>query len=428
MLRFLTKLCFAFLLTAPAAAQDDLSNHYDLTARFDPASGAIDVEGSMTIVADGPIERIELLLNKSLVLRRFEYGDGLRPEVQRDVMISGQALPRTQRLVLPLDAPLSRGDRLELRFAYSGRITTQDIEIGRGVVSPAWTEMTLEALWYPVFLEEPLVRSRLTLETPEGYEVVGPGEVRRLEDGRWLLDPSVPVAGRITFAMSNAWISAREPLNEEISAVLYSVEPEPRASEILGAVGDAFSAYEELFGPPRTNKREIRLLYPNRDPGLVWPNQAYSTGGDLIVMNIADLQTQLDVLNHEVAHLWWSVGRAGTPDEFLSESISEYLATRHGGQVWGADWLEHRRQAMRRESEAIEGSLLEIDGVGGARQPLLYQRGPTALWALHDRLGQEAMDALLVSAYQQRIDTLAAFVESIQARDGEAAEAFRDSL
>lgn len=428
MLRFLTTLYFALLLTAPAAAQEDLSNLYDLTARFDPASGAIDVEGSMTIIADGPVERIELLLNKSLDLHRFEYGDGLRPEIQRDVVISGQALPRTQRLVLPLHAPMSRGDRLELRFAYGGKISTQDIEIGRGVVSPAWTEMTLEALWYPVFLEEPLVRSRLTLETPEGYEVVGPGEVRRLEDGRWLLDPDVPVAGRITFAMSNAWLSAREPLNDEISAVLYSVEPEPRASEILGGVGTAFSYYERIFGPPRTNKREIRLLYPNRDPGLVWPNQAYSTGGDLIVMNVAKLQTQLDVLYHEVAHLWWSAGRPGTPDEFLSESISEYLATRHGGHVWGADWLKHRRQAMRRESEAIESSLLDIDGVGGARQPLLYQRGPTTLWALHDRLGEEVMDALLAQAYRQRIDTVAAFIELIEAQDAKSAEIFRDSL
>lgn len=123
MLRLITILCFAVLLTAPVAAQDDFSNLYDLTARFDPASGAIDVDGSMTIIADGPIERIELLLNKSLDLRHFEYGDGLRPEIERDVETGGQALPRTQRLILPLDTPMKRGDRLELRFAYGGRIT-----------------------------------------------------------------------------------------------------------------------------------------------------------------------------------------------------------------------------------------------------------------------------------------------------------------
>lgn len=428
MLRLATFLLILGLATS-APAQDDLANVYDLTARFDPATGEIAVEGSMTIVADDVIESVELLLNAGVRIRSFTYGDGAAPIIERDVEIAGQALPKTQRLRLPLEAPLARGERLHMTFAYDGRITTEDIEIGRGVVSPGWTEMTLEALWYPVFLAEPQVRSVVLLETPGNYDVVGPGVAEKMEDGRWRLDPGGPVAGRITFAQSDSWIAERRPLNDQLSAVLYSVEPEPAAADILGAVGEAYSFYQGLFGTPSTDKSTITLLYPNRDPGLVWPNQAYSTGGDFIVMNLSDLRVQLDTLNHEMAHLWWSAGRPGTPDEFMSESVSEYLALRRGQQAWGDAWLMERRAAMDAASGRIDASLLDIDGFGGHRQSLMYERGPAVLWALHDDVGAEAMDALLAAAYAARIDRLEDFIALVEERLGRnRAEALRADL
>ena len=64
---------------------------------------------------------------------------------------------------------------------------------------------------------------------------------------------------------------------------------------------------------------------------------------------------------------------------------------------------------MDRDSAAIQTRLLDIDGFDGKRQPLMYQRGPAALWTLHDRIGPAAMDGLLQAAYAERIDTLAEF-------------------
>jgi hypothetical protein len=109
------------------------------------------------------------------------------------------------------------------------------------------------------------------------------------------------------------------------------------------------------------------------------PNQAYSTGGDFIALDTSAPLTQQDTLHHEVAHLWWSAGRPGTPDEFMSESVSEYLALRRGEQVWGAEWLSRRRAGVDRDSAAIEARIPDIDGFDGKRQPLMYQRGPAAL-------------------------------------------------
>ncbi len=383
----------------------------------------------MEIVADEPTGRVELLLNNALEFRRFEASDGASPKVERGITISGQALPKTQRVDLQLAKPLVKGERLRLTFAYAGRLTTSDIEIGRGVVSPGWSELTLEALWYPVWLKEPIVRSVVNLELPEAYEVVGPGEAVRTAAGRWRLDPKGPISGRITFAASNDWRVESLRLNPKLEAALHTVTPEPRGKTILEAVGGAYADYERLFGPPRADKSKITLLLANADIGLKYPNQAYSTGGDFIVLSSGSPESQQDTLHHEVAHLWWSAGRPGTPDEFMSESVSEYLALRRGEAVWGGEWLAKRRRDAAKASAEVKGSITAIDGFSGLRQPLLYERGPTALWALHDRIGGPAMDRLLVAAYQARIDTLQAFLDLLaRQQDAETAAWFEARL
>ncbi|MGE6696830.1 hypothetical protein ACQKH5_04005 [Hyphomonas sp. NPDC076900] len=419
----------AVLLIEATAAAEDLSNQYDLAARFDPASGAISAHGTFTVVADGDVAEIRLLLNSGVTISQFTFGGGEAARIEPVAMFGGEVLEKTQAIIVTPERPLQKGDRLEMAFAYDGHITTDDIFIGRGVVSPGWTEMTLETLWYPVWLEEALVRSQLTLEVPEAYEVAGPGKAVQTAPGRWTLDPGGPVGGRITFAMSDSWVMETRELGSGLSARLYSVVPEPKADDILGTVGDAYSYYAGMFGPPRTDKSAITLLYPNIDPGLVYPNQAYATAGDFIVMNLSDLAVQLDTLNHEVAHLWWSAGQPGTADEFLSESFAEYLAMRRGEAAWGKDWLATRRAALDEAAAEAEGSILTLNGFGAARHSLLYEKGPSLLWKLQDSIGEDAMDGLLRAAYEQQTETLEGFLTLMAEREGEQiAGWFRESL
>lgn len=419
----------AFLLVAGTAAAEDLSNRYDLAARFNPASGAISVDGTFTIVADDDLAEIRLLLNAGVDITAFTFGGGEAARIEPVATFGGEVLEKTQAIIVTPEPPLTRGDTLEMAFSYAGHITTDDIFIGRGVVSPGWTEMTLETLWYPVWLEEALVRSRVTLEVPEAYEVIGPGTAEQMAPGRWTLDPGGPVGGRITFAMSDSWVMEARALGGGLSARLYSVVAEPKADEILGTVSDAYSYYSDLFGPPRTDKSAITLLYPNIDPGLVYPNQAYATAGDFIVMNLSDLDVQLDTLNHEVAHLWWSAGQPGTADEFLSESVAEYLAMRRGEAAWGEGWLAKRRNTLDAAAAEAEGSILTLDGFGHARQSLLYEKGPSLLWQLQDHIGEEAMDGLFRAAYDRRTETLESFLSLLAEREGaQVAGWFREAL
>lgn len=179
--------------TNTPAAAPDLSNPYRLEARFDPATGALSVQGTMDVVADRRTESLRLLLNDSLRVRSFT-ADGISAKVEPTFRIGGEVVPGAQAIVVPLIKPLERGERLKMSFAYDGRLTTENIKVGRGVVSPGWTEMTLEAFWYPILYEEQLIRSELLLTVPDRYDVAGPGLVERIAPGRWRLDPQTNVA------------------------------------------------------------------------------------------------------------------------------------------------------------------------------------------------------------------------------------------
>jgi hypothetical protein len=381
----------------------------------------------MEVVADQRKDSLKLLLNDALKVQSFTY-QGRDALIEPTYVLDGQTVPGAQSIVVPLPLPLDQGQRAQLSFRYEGRLTTDRIHVGRGVVSPGWTELTLEAFWYPILLDEALIRSELILNVPERYQVVGPGSVERLGPGRWRLDPRA-VVGRLTFALSDSWRIQERALGPGLKAVLHTIRVEPRSSEILGAVGSAHAYFTRLFGQPRSGKSRITLLLANADIGVKYPNQAFATAGDFIVMSNGNPDGQIDTLHHEVAHLWWSKGQPGTPDEFLSESVSEYLALRQGEATWGAEWLARRRTSMAKRSAEIQGSILELNGVGsGPRQPLLYDRGPNAMWLLHDRIGAIAMDALLQETYRREISHLPDFLDLIEKRHGAVTQAWFRTL
>lgn len=403
----------------PTEKSPDPVNLYRLDATFDPATGALATSGTATLIAGTATDQITLYLNKALAITRLSCAPDCRAESYPDARLGDVSLPRTQEIRVVPARRLPPGGRITLSFAYAGRLATEDIELGRGVISPGWTEMSMEPVWYPLWYQQLPLRADVTLRLPAGFALTGAGQVRREADGRWRLTSPVPFNGRITFATSNSWTVRSRPFGRGRKTTLYTVVEEPRAKELMAATGATFASYETAFGPPHAPADDIRILYANRDPGLKYPKQAYSTGGNLVVLDDASADVQTDTLHHEIAHFWFSAGAPGTPHEFLSESIAEFLAMRRGGQVWGADWLRARRAKAAQRSARIRASLLGIDGFTPDRQPLLYDRGAVALWALQDRIGSVALNRVLREAHRTRATRLEQFVGILTARHGE---------
>jgi hypothetical protein len=98
--------------------------------------------------------------------------------------------------------------------------------------------------------------------------------------------------------------------------------------------------------------------------------------------------------------------------------------------MFGSDWLVKRRAELAKRSAAIDASFFDLNGHGTApHQPLLYERGPTALWALHDRIGQAGMNGLLQETYRLDVAALDGFLQLIERRHGADTKAwFRSQL
>lgn len=409
-------------------AEPDFTNEYDLVVSLDPGTGALTTSGTMTIVADQPTSRIDLLLNNKLRVDELRCKPACRFKVAHKTKLDSIVLASTQQLRLTPETALDTGEEMRVWFSYSGVLATENIEFGRGIVSTGWTELSIGALWYPVWLDEPMVRSRLTVRLPDGYNFNAPGQISRSGNGDWEAIVTTPGISRVTFAASNNWVMRERQIDPKRKAILYTAAPTERSEDILNAVAEAYAWYRSALGEPTAIATDLRILYANELTSLRYPREAYATGGSFIVLDESSPEVQRDTIHHEVAHLWFSAGRPGSPDEFLSESLAEYLAMREGGRVWGQDWLTRDRRSTALRSARVEGSLLAIEGFSPTRQSLLYNRGPTALWLLHDRIGADAMDRLLAEAYSSGVTTIEAFFDLLTSRHGAETTAWFKAL
>ena len=422
-------LLFAALWPVTAFTQPDtpptqrhLANHYDLAVELTPETGDLNVTGTLDLVADAPMDAISFWLNGGVTVTEWAGPKVSDWDATRDVEIRGTTLAQTQQVKVRFDPALARGDTARLAFAYHGRITNSTIEIGRSLMSPAWTELSIGALWYPFSLQETLVTSRIIVMVPPKYDLAGTGRLGHIAPGQWILNSPNPVPARITLALSDRWHTAtRSFANGAQQIKIYSARPSPRIELAMETVANAYAALETHFGSLPETGQTLRVLYPNDVPDLIYPGEAYATGNFVALSDAENEIGWLETLHHEVAHMWWSAGTPGTPDEFLSESLAEYSALVLGEAAFGADWLTQRLQTLSDRADEVSMSLLDLDGFPPERQRLLYSHGPIALWTLREQIGAEAVTSLLRETHATRIDTLDDFLRLLAERAGVAA-------
>lgn len=111
----------ALCLTSPAAAATeappDLASSYTIDARFDPATGALSVQGTMDVVADRRIESLRLLLNDAMRVRSFTL-EGREARMEPSYLFGEQRVPGGQAIVVPLESALEQRQRARLAFRH----------------------------------------------------------------------------------------------------------------------------------------------------------------------------------------------------------------------------------------------------------------------------------------------------------------------
>lgn len=111
-------------------------------------------------------------------------------------------------------------------------------------------------------------------------------------------------------------------------------------------------------------------------------------------------------LAHEMAHTWWGhVAKLGEwEDQWLSESLAEYMAAYAMGKLWKKQEFETQLRRWRSNSKFVKdkGSVYLANYLSGDsgfedRVGLLYNKGPLVLHALRQELGDDQFFTVLKS-------------------------------
>ena len=111
-------------------------------------------------------------------------------------------------------------------------------------------------------------------------------------------------------------------------------------------------------------------------------------------------------LAHEMAHTWWGhVAKLGEEeDQWLSESVAEYMAAYAMGKLWKKQEFETQLRRWRGNSKFVKdkGSVYLANYLSGEsgfedRVGLLYNKGPLVLHALRQELGDDQFFTVLKS-------------------------------
>lgn len=362
---------------------------YDVSVRFDPESGRLDGDATITARATNALSRFNLDLH-GLDVSSVEV-DGATAEFSRR---------RRSELVVTPPEPLAEGSTFRTRVRYAG--TPADAGSGQ-LGSNGWQRTSSggafvlgqphsAAFWYPVN-DHPRDKAtfRLTAEVPEGWTAVSIGRRERsTTEGGWTTttwaEPN-PVASYLTTIAVDRFDVERGKLADG-TPVLSAYAPGAGGMRDEGArVGEVIDFLTGEFGE-----------YPQATAGGIYLGEdiGYSleTQGRPTYTRSADLLTVV----HELAHQWWgnTVSIRSWADICLNECLASYSQW-----LWAegkeGDHLDDRyRRAVNRYagSDTFWGSKLYDMGAGHEFEGV-YSKGILALHAVRRQIGDEAFSRVL---------------------------------
>jgi hypothetical protein len=305
-------------------------------------------------------------LSRFLQVQSVE-ADGRAVEFIHNPAVEGTRLARSGNdlLAVILPKPIQKGQKISLRFIYSGEVLA---EAGKGLLY-----VGARGNWYP---NRGLAMSNfdLTFRYPPGWTLVATGKPTppRTEAqnssqdqiSRWVSERPLPVAGfdlgryiRASAQAGNVTVDTYATLGVErnfpnaapqvqsdpdpamrklpqAEFVPLSPSPARHASAVAEATAQAIRYYADRFGPFPYSKLALTQL-PGREsqgwPGLIFlSSYAFLTGDERQALRMNAVHELMDqqVPAHETAHQWWGdlITWSTYRDQWFSEGLANYCA------------------------------------------------------------------------------------------------------
>jgi hypothetical protein len=106
---------------------------------------------------------------------------------------------------------------------------------------------------------------------------------------------------------------------------------------------------------------------------------------------------------HEVAHCWWQMADASTPDDWINEGLAEYSAFLASGRIFGAEFAEAllADYRLRSATSATVSAIAETASSSPDREVNRYARPVLLLTDLQRRYGEERTGEFVRALYRR---------------------------
>jgi aminopeptidase N len=138
---------------------------------------------------------------------------------------------------------------------------------------------------------------------------------------------------------------------------------------------------------------------------------------------------------HELAHFWWMIADAASPDDWINEGLAEYTAFRLTSDRFGEAFASARIDEYRHNvtSRRAHESIAETPGDSPDREANRYDRATLMMLEAERRFGREAVDRFLRHLYSEHAQTRQAtteeFLREVRQELGRSGEDyFREAL
>ena len=399
---------------------------YNLNLSYDPDSNDLQSTAVLkgTVTSTDGLTRFNLDLQPTMKVSAVEVGGAPATFTQEDA-----------ELVITPASALPAGGPLEATVTYSGQ---PGLAAGgtAGIADGGWYrtdsggafaagEPTGASAWYPVN-EHPADTAtfEVTATVPDKWQVISNGiqQTTGLPPApagksvfSWKL--SDPVASYLTtiyiddFTLVNDTLPDGKPI---VSAIAPSV---PEDARLAGEIKNVIGVLSEYFGP-----------YPFESAGGIFTG--VQTGFALEtatrpIFSGGQLDT-LDTVVHELSHQWWGddVTVERWSDICLNECFASYGPWLYNAKVQGEDldatWKDQMASVVNR-ANFWKSPLVDMGP--GNEFTRVYDRGPLALHALRNEIGDDAFFKLLkdwpamYGGKNASFDDLEAFVTTLAGKD-----------
>jgi aminopeptidase N len=356
---------------------------YQVSISYDPASGHLDGDTTVTAKATQPLSRFNLDLYQLTV-----------HSVEVDGRAATFARAGEHELVITPATAIAADATFTVRVRYDGKPERFD---ERGLGAGGWhaNESTAVAAgephsasaWYPAN-DTPSDKATfaLTARVPDGWTVLSNGvdDPPASADGwttyRWRLRD--PTATYLTTVMIGRWRVVRSTLASGIPVIDAYASNAEAAMADENRLPEIIEFLSSRFGP-----------YPFESAGGVFLSASLGYALETTTRPIYPPRASVEFIVHEIAHQWYgdAVSVRRWSDICLNECLASYAQWLWRETKDGADLDQDYREAVRRMD--FHPKLHEM----GAGNEFLgvYTKGALAMHALRRQIGDAAFDAVL---------------------------------